>query len=68
MFPPLRVIGSNVRPGMIAPPGAVTQAEPIVPSRFAVVDDRGAERMVPNAVERRLADDHPRIADDRATA
>src|SRR5215468_4166437 len=41
------------------------QAELIVPSRLAVVDDRGAERMVTHAVERRLADEYPRIADDR---
>src|SRR5262245_60301586 len=41
------------------------QAELIVPSRLAVVDDRGAEGMVPHAVERRLADEYPRIADDR---
>src|SRR5262245_9054238 len=41
------------------------QAELIVPSRLAVVDDRGAEHMVPHAVERRLADEYPRIADDR---
>src|SRR5262245_29872319 len=41
------------------------QAELIVPSRLAVIDDRGAERMVPHAVERRLAYDHPSIADDR---
>src|SRR5262245_46460761 len=40
------------------------QAELIVPSRLAVVDDRGAERIVPHAVDRRLADDHSRIADD----
>src|SRR5215471_12834320 len=42
-----------------------TQAELIVTPRLAVVDDRGAERMVTNAVERRLADEYPRVADDR---
>src|SRR5215475_5634988 len=41
------------------------QAELIVTSRLAVVDDRGAEPMVTHAVERRLADEYPRIADDR---
>src|SRR6266511_4799601 len=41
------------------------QSELIVPSRLAVVDDRGAERIVPHAVDRRLADDHSCDADDR---
>src|SRR5262245_28053124 len=41
------------------------QAELIVRSRLAVVDDRGAESMVTHAVKRRLADEYPRIADDR---
>src|SRR5262245_9151181 len=45
--------------------GGHPQAELIVPSRLAVVDDRDAEGMVPHVVERRLADEHPRIADDR---
>src|SRR5215475_2705554 len=41
------------------------QAELIVPSRLAVVDYRGAEPMVTHAVERRLADEYPRIPHDR---
>src|SRR5262245_24184989 len=41
------------------------QAELIVTSRLAVVDDRGAEHIVTHAVKRRLADDHRSIADDR---
>src|SRR5215813_9561948 len=41
------------------------QAELIVTSRLAVVNDRDAERMVPHAVERRLSDEHSRIADNR---
>src|SRR5262245_4831213 len=45
--------------------GGHPQAELIVPSRLAVVDDRGAEGMVPHVVERRLADEDPRIANDR---
>ena len=70
MFPLLRVIGSNVRSGMIASARrGHPQAELIVTSRLAVVDDRDAERMIPHTVERRLADEHSRIADNsRATA
>src|SRR5262245_50446132 len=45
--------------------GVHPQAELIVPSRLAVVDDSGAERMVPHIVERRLADEYSSIADDR---
>src|SRR5215510_9506326 len=41
------------------------QAEPIASSRLVGVDDRGAERVVPHAVDRRFAEDHPRITDDR---
>src|SRR5215813_13087626 len=41
------------------------QAELIATSRLTVVDDRGAEGIVPHAVERRLADEYPRIADYR---
>src|SRR5262245_35400814 len=42
--------------------GVHPQAELIVLSRLAVVDDRGAESMVPHLVERRLADEHSCIA------
>src|SRR5215470_10862739 len=45
--------------------GGHLQAELIVPSRLAVVDDDGAERMFPQVVERRFADEHPRGADYR---
>src|SRR5262245_36987382 len=41
------------------------QAELIASSRLAGVDENGAERVVPYAVERRFAEDHPRITDDR---
>src|SRR6266498_4195195 len=45
--------------------GGHLQAELIVPSRLAVVDDGGAERMFPYVVERRFADEHPRVAEYR---
>src|SRR5215475_11656021 len=45
--------------------GGHLQAELIVPSRLAVVDDGGAERMFPYVVERRFADEHPRGAEYR---
>src|SRR5262249_44139714 len=45
--------------------GGHLQAELIVPSRLAVVDDNGAERMFPYVVERRFADEHPCGADYR---
>src|SRR5262245_26706922 len=41
------------------------QAERVVRSGLSVVDDGGAVGMVPHAVGSRLADEHPRIADDR---
>src|SRR5262245_47291115 len=41
------------------------QSELVVPSRLAVVDDRGAEGIVPHAVDRRLADDHACAPDNR---
>src|SRR5262245_50193256 len=41
------------------------QAEPIASSRLAGVDDRGAEGVVPHAVERRFTEDHPGITDNR---
>src|SRR4030095_5116525 len=41
------------------------QAELIITSRLAVVDDSGAERVFPYIVERRFADEHPRGAEYR---
>src|SRR5262245_3049066 len=41
------------------------QAESIASSRLAAVNENGAERVVPHAVERSFAEDHPRIADNR---
>src|SRR5215831_17368557 len=55
-----RQIG-NDRPGR----GDHLQAESIASSRLAAVDDRGAERVVRDAVDRRFAGDHPRITDNR---
>src|SRR5215831_4238858 len=40
------------------------QAELIAASRLAVVNDRGAERIVPHLIDRGLADEHPSIIDD----
>lgn len=42
-----------------------TQTELIAASWLAVVNNSGAERMVPDVVERRFADEYPRIADNR---
>src|SRR5262249_18814277 len=41
------------------------QPELIVSSRLPVVNHRDAERVVPHPVDRRLADEYPRIADNR---
>jgi len=55
-----RQIG-NDRPGR----GDHLQAEPIVSRRLTAVDNNGAERVIRDAVDRRLSEEHPRIADDR---
>ena len=51
----------NYRPAW----GGHLQAELIIASRLAVVDDCGAESMFPYVVERRFADEHPRGAEYR---